>query len=101
MREGLLLWVGWCVCEAASITVTPDGGVTDEGDAIGAETAEQDATQRTGRADGGGGQAARPAERNDKDGTSALKVDAVAEAEKGPLCGWRRPEESLLCGDKL
>lgn len=48
-----------CVCDAESITVTPEGGVTDEGDAIGAETAERDAAHE-GREGGGegGGQAA-------------------------------------------
>lgn len=39
-----------CVCvrqsDAASITVAPEGGVTDEGDTISAETAERGATQR-------------------------------------------------------
>lgn len=75
------------MCDAASITVTPKGGVTDEGDAIGAETAEWDAAHEGREGGGGGGQAARPAgtNENDKDGTSALKV--VAAAGKGPLCG--------------
>lgn len=47
--------------DAESITVAPEGGVTDEGDAISAETAEG----REGR-----GRPARPTERNDKDGTA-------------------------------
>lgn len=68
--------------DAASITATPEGGVTDEGDAIGAETAEHGTTRRAG----GGGPPARLTEGNDKVGTSALKVDVAMETEIGALC---------------
>lgn len=39
--------------DAASITVTPEVGVTDEGDPIGAETAQHGITERAGREGGG------------------------------------------------
>lgn len=54
--------------------------------------------QSTARRRGLGGRRtpARPAERNDKDGTSALKVDTTVEGEKG-LCTDDRGLKSLCC----
>lgn len=79
--------------DAASITATPQGGVTDEGDAIGAETAEHGTTRRAGA---GGGAPARSTEGSDKDGTSALKVDVAMETEVGALCRRQKPKRVFV-----
>lgn len=96
----LLLWVGWCArreSDAPSITVTPEGGVTDEGDAIGAETAEHGTTQRAGREEDTSPAHWEKWQRRD----TSFKGRHDGGGRKGALCGWQRPEESLLCGDKL
>lgn len=58
---------------------------------------QQSAARRRGL--GGRRTPTRPAERNDKDGTSALKVDTTAEGEEG-LCADDKGLKSLCCVDK-